>query len=1488
MKKRAVVAGIVMLFTVLSAFAALPATPAAAAQGQGTLYLAMQQDIPDFNTWNLASNSVWKSYVINWGFESLAGLDYNMLPYPLLAESWEFDEPNLTVTLHIRQNVNFHDGTPMTADDVVFIYHAAREGKTYSSNIINAFDIDQDGTVSQEEIEAGVQKVDDYTVRMVMPHPYGQFFSTTLGVPIMPKHIWEDHLTEDGLLDDLWNDPAATISTGPFRYKEGEDNTYRVMEKFDGYWGKEFETPAGYKLYPPNVDELYYKIYASIDTAILALQAGAVDHITWAITAGRVPSLQSDPNIKLVYLEDNGYFYLAFNQKFRPMNDLDFRKAVSHLIDKDQIVNVYMGGFGAKGNAAEPPYWGDWYNESVASYPYDDPFDDTTTVPEDILTAAGYADYNGDGWLDMPDGTPMEKITILTPPADYDPIRIRAGQMIAKNMREVGINAEAKALDFDTLVARLQSMDYKMLIIGWSLSSEPVGNVFDILGPKASSNTFGFWSEADPNPFYKDLMGVNTLADAETQALAVKVDELAELARGSFDVADQIFYTRWGQGVIADAIPVNVLYYRVNIQAYRTTWEGWLPFLGELFGPGTNIYSLSNLVRTGTGGPSGGATASVNAGLSMPGKVALGGEVAGYVVAIDADGEPVSGATVSLTVEGVAGADPSVSVDPESGTTNAQGVFEFTLTGESLAYSYVNVTVTSGGVTAEDGAVISVVEEFPRTLFMTVTPEVSILRPGESTTVALTVTDAYGDPVEGATLSVDPNLVSYGEVTPLNVTTDADGYAEATYTAPATILDKNAHLTLTLSYAVSKEGYTWPNSAAANMLIYNEDPRDWTMVTIESVTDGALDSASNSTTITVLVTDDDGNPVENYNVTVGYSNLDMVADPVTEWVWTDATGHADIPVTIKDLAASGALKIWMKNVSALNTVPADIVLTYEGTTPPADPIYGGYMTFNAISPVLDPVGDLEVTAHVWDHTGAPADGVPAALLVPGTTYGSLVWCDDIIWDSTWDGWGINIVTSADEQNIVTSGPFNTPYDYDDWYGNYNDGWIYWDDYAYMGGVTITGGEFTFVLYAQNWAPLDLMSTLYLVPDAIGTFDNATSYNYMIHAQTVLSGGYVIGKAMEVVVPTYEMNNGVMVAKVSGFDSTFVDVTVVNQDGDPVEGAAVEVYQNSLTGNALYVVIPSSANRRWTTPVMTDADGYAQATIVAVARVEPVVTSASIKADVYVKASTYGALSMFSQTQIIIFTQQSFVTIEPLQDVVAIGDKMTVAVTVTDINGAPVPYMPVELTVGAGEVTNPIQSTNVDGVAVFALDTSSISGAKAAFIPMQAKAGGPGWEVSLAKATVAAQNTGPVVTLTFPADDAEDVDGSNLTLAGNVYDANGIQSVRLVIDDEPAVSLTGTAGAVSWEISRLLGELEEGEHTVTINATDALGVSTEKTITFTTILPEEAGGADMLAWGVAAAGWIVAAIALVLMLMKPKKGPKAMAPAEAEVEKEEKE
>jgi len=1461
MKSRSVIAGLVMLLTVLSAFAITPATPAAAAAEEDVLFIAMQEDFTDFNYWNLITNTVWKDNVIGFCFETLAGLDYDMIPYPLLAEDWTFYDTNLTIVIKLREGVKFHDGTPLTADDVYYSYLMARSGDTTTFGAIaDAFDDDENGETTKAEIDAGIQVTGTYTLRMTMAKTYGQFFVSTLaGVPIAPKDIWEHHLSNETevLMDVGWNHVDSTIGTGAWYYSEGVENSYRVLRKFEDYWGKDFRTPYGYPNYPKTIDVLHYKLYTSLDTAILALQSGEADFLPWAITPGRVPALQSDPNIGLEYMADSGYFYLAFNQKREPMNNLSFRRAVSHMIDKNQIVNVYMGGFGQAGSAAVPPYFGEWFNPSVATYPFD------MDLANQMLDDAGYVDVNGDGWRDLPDGRLMDKITLITPPADYDPIRIRAGQMIATNMRAAGINIEAKPIDFNTLVAIMSSYDYGMLELGWRFeAAEAVSVVDDICDPNGTSNYWGWWSLDYPNPHYSDVGGVVTLADAESQQLAKECADALAGAKGTFDIAEQIAYTKQVEEIVCEAVPFNVLYYRVNVEAYSNVYTNWTAYMGSLI----NVYTLSRLDYSGKAGPAGGGVVTnIDAGLTVPEKVKSGDSVDAYVLVIDNNGDVVSEASVTIDVVGTPG--DTVTASPASGTTDAAGVFEFSLTGTEVGMSTVYANATKGSLSASDSAAIRTATKGG--VGVVLTPDDVVLTAGQSTDITVLVKDTENNTIEGANVSVDPYLLGYGTISPTYVSTDANGLGTLTYTAPATA-GLNQHYLATVSCSVTAEGYTITNVAATTLIVKNAAAAEWRMTTIDSVTTTALTNAANQTTITVKATDDQGNALAAETLDVTYSNESMVFDSVPS-VITDGSGMADVAVTLKDMADSGALMVTIGNDSVLNSISDSVTLTFVGTNPPAAPMYGGYVTYSAAK-FIGALGTVNATFKVWDQTGAPANGTNASIVVSATSYGQLTDWANAEYNSLWDYAGISIVTSADNQNIPTAGSFSA---------NFTD----WE--PFLAGVVVTGGEFTLTIDGVSLAHLDLAPALYLVSDGKATYNGVTG-NYDIFGTTTIGSMYGYGRAYAMAALKYEMTTPAMSAKTSNFDTGAVWVTVVDENGAPLEGATVNLYQ-TVSRNSDFGVKPNSTAGATskTVPQTTDADGMAYFSVIGAIWnadeaefLDPVTATTP---NLFVSASLSGALGTLAQTAAVFkpLRPVAFAEMDAITEVQQIGSAVVLTTTVTDADGVPIADVPVTVSTDVGDVVGDEVATDENGKAKFAVDTSGLTETPAAFMAAQVVTGGAP-EVASARIMVALQNRPPTISANALIGTADPGLVPNVTIAGAVFDSNGLAEVTIKVDSGSPTSILAAAGEVEAAIEEVLEDLAAGDHTVTIAAEDALGVNSELEIEFSVeeVAEEKA---DVLAWGLAAAGWIVAIIVIVLLLMKMRAAAKLAAPEMPETE-----
>ena len=992
--KRIILVSIVLLAMVISGFSVM--TTAAAPQpatraNSGVLKIAMQQDMPNFNYFDLNSNTVWKSDVIGWNFESIMGMDEDGSAYPMLAKKVTFDEKTLTATIYLRHNVTFQDGTPMTAKDVVFSYCALRQGTTVSGTTFTVpFDDNNNGVVSFSEIKNHVKYVNQYEVQISTRQPYSYFFLGTLGLPIIPEHIWAKHLVSvkgqstsvdsegytAGIVNVAWNDnPEATIGTGSWMYAGGVKDSYRIEKPYSGYWGKDFKTPDGYPFWNPNVTEMYFKVYANLDTAALALQSGEVDYIAWAIQPGKIPEMQQNPNIKLHFAADNGYFYLAFNEKTEPANYIAFRHAVSHVIDKNIAVQRYLGGYGKAGDSTEPPFFTAWYNASVQHYPYDLNTAKNILNGQKVVASNGFVEQDPawnekfpigpSGWRTLPDGSPMKPITLFTPPADYDPVRIKVGQGIAQNLRGLGVNIQAKAVDFDTLVAYMQSYNYQMLELGWSLSSDPIGNLADILGPQSIQNTYGWWNASNPNPYYKNAGGVsNTLADSQSQAYATEFGKVINNAMTTFNVTKQIKYTKWAQGIVAKAVVVNVLYYKLNVEATRTDWSGWIDWQGSVF----NGLSLGELHR-GAGpappAPTPGQK-TMELSLNVPGRVLINGNGTGRLFVMDNTGAPVANAHVAFSANSSV-----ISVTPSTGTTNANGVLEFTIHGSGAGMTLLKASVSKQGYTMVNGtATVQVVNSLTPVLTATATASKMVLSPGGTSTVTVTVVDQNGKPVSGATVSVNPNVVGFGKVSPFSATTDSSGKATFTYTGTsATDMQTkyaNMHTIGKLVFSVSKKGYMESNTPVLQLVTYNKNPSKWSIFRIEDVSQYAVSSTLGwNTTITIRAIGADGNGLANANVPVYYSNTSYIKSGPNAVV-TNATGYATFNVSFNTGLATAPIYIEFVNKSVTNSVADRLdVLYYNGNM--TKPLYGGVIDIaNAFIN-----GSSSFTVHLYNQYNKP-------------------------------------------------------------------------------------------------------------------------------------------------------------------------------------------------------------------------------------------------------------------------------------------------------------------------------------------------------------------------------------------------------------------------------------------------------------------------------------------------------------------------------------
>jgi peptide/nickel transport system substrate-binding protein len=391
-------------------------------------------------------------------FEGLVRIDREGQIVPALAETWEVSDDGLTWTFRLRSGVTFHDGSDFGADDVVAKFERATDPDS--------------GHTHPEYYEAIAEVVgegDTITFNLSRPS------SALLYNLARPDSI----IYPAGTAESQRSDP---IGTGPFRFVEWVAGSEVRLERFEDYYIDGV----------PYLDAVTFRIIGDPNARFAALQAGDIDMIGVALSPESAIQADAAPNLKVTTGSNTTEITMALNNAIEPLDNPLVRQAITHAIDKSAIVEGANFGFGTViGTHATPvePYWID-----VEPYPYD---------PErarELLAEAGY----GDGLslrFELPEPYNIERT---------------AGQVIAQQLSEVGIDVELSVVEWGTWIQRIfLGGDYEMTIIG---HSEP-----------ADINVYGnpdYYYHYD-NPRIRELLEEAELATSQEAA----VESYREIAR---------------------------------------------------------------------------------------------------------------------------------------------------------------------------------------------------------------------------------------------------------------------------------------------------------------------------------------------------------------------------------------------------------------------------------------------------------------------------------------------------------------------------------------------------------------------------------------------------------------------------------------------------------------------------------------------------------------------------------------------------------------------------------------------------------------------------------------------------------------------------------------------------------------------------------------------------------------------------------------------
>jgi len=542
-------------------------------EGQLTLHVGAIDDIVSVNVFKACCTADYEMMLLN--YNMLYGFSAEDLsPVEELTPGCEPSEDSMTWTCPIRDDATWHDGQPLTSEDIAFTYRFILDNKltTFSDYL------PYNPTFETPDATTLIWHSEEPTLAPTVP-PY---------IPILPEHIWSE-LDGKPAKEIRAFEQIPLVGSGPFQLTEWESGEFWRMEAVDDHF---FGTPT--------IDEVVFHIYGNHEAMVQALNSGEID-FAYDLPPTLARSLEGDDNIEVNVQAANYHTNLAFNfggqaeahpdvygsppatdeTNHPALHDHDVRLAIAHAIDKQALVDTVFQGFAEPGDTFISPDKVFWHLDVPQEEEY--AFD-----PEEanrILDEAGYTEKTADGVrIDPESGEPL----VLDIVAINNSVgSARSAELMAGWMEEIGIRFDVRVVSESKAYEEWENGTFDAYVWGWGGDPDPDFNMSVYI----SSQCLGWSDGCYSNP---------------------ELDQLYDEQRQTFDREARKEIVHEFQQIHYEEIPEVVLVYPQTISAYRTDeWEGYVPTPsdggGLLFAWRTDSYM--NLKPVTAEGPGGGPVA---------------------------------------------------------------------------------------------------------------------------------------------------------------------------------------------------------------------------------------------------------------------------------------------------------------------------------------------------------------------------------------------------------------------------------------------------------------------------------------------------------------------------------------------------------------------------------------------------------------------------------------------------------------------------------------------------------------------------------------------------------------------------------------------------------------------------------------------------------------------------------------------------------------
>jgi peptide/nickel transport system substrate-binding protein len=390
---------------------------------------------------------------------------------PNLAESWDVSPDGLTYTMHIRQGVMFHDGTPMTVDDVVYSMNRIRDAKlgSYVAWMLASV--------------ADIKATDDKTVVITLSAPDAlfEYALASTAAHVVNKAFVEKNGSKYGTPE------VGSIGTGPFKFAEWKSGDYQRLVRNDNYWNK---ANGG-----PYLDEITIKILPEPTTRVAGLQTGEIDYMVAEVPSDQYATVQGIDNVSLTFIPSYYGEWITFDTQKAPFDNVKIRQALNYAFDKKAVRQLYYGpdALDTKATLVNPTLWTFEKPAWQAAWDALPAYDQDLVKAKQLLDDSGVADQLNGKEIAYYESTPSVK---------------GAAESFIDSMGKLGIEIKARKVTYQESVA-LQfgpHNDYDIFVGSWGSDfPDPSGN---LLPNFASANTVAGGSNASnyKNPAVDDLL----------------------------------------------------------------------------------------------------------------------------------------------------------------------------------------------------------------------------------------------------------------------------------------------------------------------------------------------------------------------------------------------------------------------------------------------------------------------------------------------------------------------------------------------------------------------------------------------------------------------------------------------------------------------------------------------------------------------------------------------------------------------------------------------------------------------------------------------------------------------------------------------------------------------------------------------------------------------------------------------------------------------